>query len=339
MQKQRSFLLLCACCILFACERATTPEDLAAMQENGDWEGLVYAMKNDPNPLIRAEVPYYLGRISDPRVIPYLIGALRKHETMNAAATALANLKAVEALPHLIAAFESSPGDKTMLLFQIAKLSPEDAQPFLLQTLANSEWYLKPNVVECLAEYGNISAIPTLQKLKEELPANQADNPLADLLVEEIQKAIGRIQFRDQLLSLETFMQYGWKKLDEDTYIMPARVYLQKIGFVKAYRAEWYSSNDYRGFLFSEMSSQQAYYCGSGALSFQEDEAILVGLYTLMQKQDKALWRRMKMNLLEIHCYWPTRSFFFCIKAKDGSRHVAKKGLDSLLEQITLDGE
>ncbi len=347
------------------CETKTTPEDLKALQQKSDWKELKHIMLNDSNPLIRAQIPYYLVKIQDENISLVLIEALKRHDTMNSAARCLAQLKEKKAIPYLIEAYKLLYGDKKALLQDISTFIPE-TEPFLIEILQSSDWNIKNAIIGCLAERGNITSVPALQKLyKEAVEKNKnfsntkqledlleqnldpevlqqiSENSLIEFIKNEIPTAIGKIQFRYQLLSVENLLKFGWKRIEDNKFSISSQEYFKKNKYIVAYQTEWILSDDMLGYTLSELTTNlldSNYYIGRGTISNQKNSIIFDGFYYFSsQEKNNNAWPHINMVLSELICDFSKKEIYFAIFPKDkkAAEPIILSNIKDFLTMIT----
>ena len=151
---------------------------------------LMNLVANDSDTAVRQDAIRALGQIGDAHAIPLLLDSLTTPSLQLKAIEALGNLRAVEALPHLIALIKSLPADAyedrmegctdprfkeelpplEAAVKALANIGDPQAVPVLMEALAST--LLRQEAAEALTHFGAAAKTPLLQFLK----TTQSDN-------------------------------------------------------------------------------------------------------------------------------------------------------------------
>jgi hypothetical protein len=131
---------------------------------NRDVEALITAL-NDPEN--RAWAAQYLGKFGDPAAIRPLIRLLsaKDFQTRAAAATALGQLGATEAIPALLESVDLGPEDvmRAWAIDALGKIGSHEAVPNLIGVLGSPHEGLRRTAAAALGAIGDKRAIPALE--------------------------------------------------------------------------------------------------------------------------------------------------------------------------------
>jgi len=145
---------------------------------------LMNLVANDSDSAVRQDAVRALGQIGDAHAIPLLLDSLTTPSLQLKAIEALGNLRAVEALPHLIALVKSLPADAyedrmegctdpqykielpplEAAVKALANIGDPQAVPVLMQALNST--LLRQEAAEALTHFGSTAKTPLLQLLK-----------------------------------------------------------------------------------------------------------------------------------------------------------------------------
>ena len=145
---------------------------------------LMNIVANDPDTAVRQDAVRALGQIGDAHALPLLLDSLTTPSLQIKAIEALGNLRAVEALPHLIALVKSLPADAyedrmegctdpkykeelpplEAAVKALAQIGDPQAIPVLIQALHST--LLRQEAAEALTHFGSPAKTPLLQLLK-----------------------------------------------------------------------------------------------------------------------------------------------------------------------------
>jgi HEAT repeat protein len=130
-----------------------------------DVDVLIDALRDPEN---RAWAARHLGKFGDPSAIGPLIRLLtvRDFHTRAAAARALGQLRAREAVPSLIASADEGPEDvmRAWSIDSLGKIGSVEAVPTLIETLASEHKGLRRTAAVALGEIGDPCALPALEE-------------------------------------------------------------------------------------------------------------------------------------------------------------------------------
>ncbi len=164
--------------------RLRAVEALTLLKPQVAVEPLMNLVTNDPDTAVRQDAVRALGNIGDTHVIPLLLASLNQSSLKLPAIEALGHLRAVEALPQLIALIKSLPADAyedrmegctdpqykedlpplEAAVKALANIGDAQAVPVLLQALHST--LLRQEAAEALTHFGPAAKTPLLQLLK-----------------------------------------------------------------------------------------------------------------------------------------------------------------------------
>jgi HEAT repeat protein len=164
--------------------RLRAVEALSLLKPQAAVGPLMNLVANDSDSAVRQDAVRALGQIGDTHAIPLLLDSLTTPSLQLKAIEALGNLRAVEALPHLIALVKSLPSDAyedrmegctdpqykqdlpplEAAVRALANIGDPQAIPVLLQALHST--LLRQEAAEALTHFGSAAKTPLLQLLK-----------------------------------------------------------------------------------------------------------------------------------------------------------------------------
>jgi len=143
----------------------TTQRLIVQARREGDVGLLVKALTDPEN---RAWAARYLGDIGDPKATRPLVRLLsvQDFQSRAAAAIALGKLRAVEAVPALLACVDRAPEDvmRAWAIDALGKIGSDQAVPRLIQELGNPDRILWRSAAVALGAIGDARAVPALEQ-------------------------------------------------------------------------------------------------------------------------------------------------------------------------------
>ena len=164
--------------------RLRAVEALSLLKPQAAVAPLMNLVANDSDSAVRQDAVRALGQIGDAHAIPLLLDSLTTPSLQLKAIEALGNLRAVEALPHLMALVKSLPADAyedrmegctdpqykeelpplEAAVKALANIGDPQAVPVLMQALHST--LLRQEAAEALTHFGSAAKTPLLQLLK-----------------------------------------------------------------------------------------------------------------------------------------------------------------------------